>query len=55
MHFVAEADAAAIRAAYVTGGERSVAIELRRRFPGIPDNAAARAGGAKVMVRPRQG
>jgi len=33
-------------AAYETGGELSAAVELRRRFPGITDNAAAHAGGA---------
>jgi len=30
------------REAYETGGELSAAIELRRRFPGIGDNAKAR-------------
>jgi hypothetical protein len=42
MYVVTEADAAAIREAYETGGELSVAVELRRRFPGIVDNATAR-------------
>ena len=42
MYVVTEADAAAIREAYETGGELSAAIELRRRFPGITDNAKAR-------------
>jgi hypothetical protein len=42
MYVVTEADAAAIREAYETGGELSAAIELRRRFPGIVDNAKAR-------------
>lgn len=42
MYAVTEADAAAIRTAYETGGELSAAIELRRRFPGISDNAKAR-------------
>jgi hypothetical protein len=42
MYVVTEADAAAIRTAYETGGELSAAIELRRRFPGISDNAKAR-------------
>jgi len=36
------AHAAAIRAAYFDEGELSAAIELRRRFPGIVDNARAR-------------
>jgi hypothetical protein len=38
-----EADAAAIRAIFHQEGELSAAIELRRRFPGITDNAKARA------------
>jgi hypothetical protein len=42
MYVVSEADAAAIREAYETGGELSAAIEPRRRFPGITDNAKAR-------------
>jgi hypothetical protein len=43
MYILTEADAAAIRETYETGGELSAAIELRRRFPGITDNAKARA------------
>jgi hypothetical protein len=42
MFVVTEADAAAIRAAYEQRGELSAAVELRRRFPGITDNALAR-------------
>jgi hypothetical protein len=42
MFVVTESDAAAIRTAYEQGGELSAAIELRRRFPGITDNARAR-------------
>ena len=42
MFVVTEAEAAAIRAAYEQGGELSAAIELRRLFPGITDNAKAR-------------
>lgn len=42
MFMVDEADAAAIRAAFMEGGEFSAAIELRRRFPGIVDNDQAR-------------
>jgi hypothetical protein len=42
MFVVAEADAAAIRAVYEQRGEFSAALELRRRFPGITDNAEAR-------------
>jgi hypothetical protein len=43
MFVVTEADSAAIRAAFDQEGELSAAIELRRRFPGITDNAEARA------------
>jgi hypothetical protein len=43
MFVVTEADAAAIRAVFDHEGELSAAIELRRRFPGITDNAKARA------------
>jgi hypothetical protein len=43
MFLLTEADAAAIRAIYEQEGELSAAIELRRRFPGITDNAKARA------------
>ena len=35
-------DAAAIRAAFDQGGEFSAAVELRRLFPGVLDNRAAR-------------
>jgi hypothetical protein len=42
MFIVSEAEAAAIRTAYEQGGELSAAIELRRLFPGITDNAKAR-------------
>jgi hypothetical protein len=40
---VTEADAAAIRTALEQDGEFAAAIELRQRFPGIEDNAHARA------------
>jgi hypothetical protein len=43
MFVVTEADAAAIRTAYEQEGELSAAIEVRRLFPGIADNAEARA------------
>jgi hypothetical protein len=43
MFVVTEADAAAIRAVFNQEGELSAAIQLRRRFPGIIDNAEARA------------
>jgi hypothetical protein len=42
MFVVTEADAAAIRAVCEQRVEFSAAIELRRRFPGITDNAQAR-------------
>ncbi len=43
MFVVTDADAAAIRDVFERDGELSAAIELRRRFPGITDNARARA------------
>jgi hypothetical protein len=42
MFCVSETEAAAIRTAYEQDGELSAAIELRRLFPGITDNAKAR-------------
>jgi hypothetical protein len=39
MFVVTEADAAAIRAVYEQRGEFAAAVELRRRFPDITDNA----------------
>jgi hypothetical protein len=42
MFVVTEAEAAAIRAVYQQRGEFAAAVELRRRFPGIIDNAQAR-------------
>jgi hypothetical protein len=42
MFVVSEAEAAAIRAVFEQRGELSAVIELRRRFPGIADNAQAR-------------
>ena len=42
MFVVTEADAAAIRTVFDREGELSAAIELRRRFHGITDNAKAR-------------
>ena len=41
MFVVSEAEAAAIRAIFEQRGELSAAVELRRRFPGIGDNAQA--------------
>jgi hypothetical protein len=55
MYVVTEADAAAIREAYETGGEFS-----GRRFPGITDNATAReqarriAGWTPLPDRPKR-
>jgi hypothetical protein len=42
MFTVDDASADAIRRAFHEGGEFVAAIELRRRFPGILDNADAR-------------
>jgi hypothetical protein len=42
MFLVTEAEAAAIRAVYQQRGEFAAAVELRRRVPGITDNAEAR-------------
>jgi hypothetical protein len=42
MFVVTEAEAAAIRSAFDRGGEFSAAVELRRLFPGVTDNAQAR-------------
>jgi hypothetical protein len=41
MFLVNETDAAAIRAIFNEHGELSAAIELRRLFPGVIDNARA--------------
>jgi hypothetical protein len=42
MFVVTEAETAAIRAVFEQDGEFAAAVELRRRFPGITDNAQAR-------------
>jgi hypothetical protein len=42
MFIVSDAEAAAIRATYEQGGEFAAAVELRRLFPGVTDNAEAR-------------
>ena len=61
MFVVSEADAAAIRAVFEQRGELSAAVELRRRFPGIVDNAQARecariiAGWKPLPLRPLRG
>ena len=57
MFVITEADAAAIRAVFNQEGELSAAIELRRRFPGVTDNAKARACARTIagwMPRPEQ-
>jgi hypothetical protein len=43
MFVVSEEAVAAIRSAYEQGGDLSAAIEVRRLFPGVTDNAKARA------------
>jgi hypothetical protein len=43
-------DAAAIREAYEADGELSAAIEMRRRFPGIADNATAREQARRIAA-----
>jgi hypothetical protein len=42
MFVLTEAEAAAIRAVFEQRGEFAAAVELRRRVPGITDNAQAR-------------
>jgi hypothetical protein len=42
MFSVTETEAAAIRRVYEEEGELSAAIEVRRLFPGVGDNAQAR-------------
>ncbi len=42
MFSVTDAETATIRDAYYQAGELSAAVELRRLFPGITDNARAR-------------
>lgn len=43
MFSVTEAEAAAIRRVFEEEGELSATIEVRRLFPGVTDNAKARA------------
>jgi hypothetical protein len=59
MFAVSEQDAAAVRAAFERGGEFAAAVELRRLFPDITDNAPARAhartiAGWKPLALPRR-
>ena len=42
MFAVTEAEAATIRTPFEQGGEFAAAVELRRLFPGVTDNAEAR-------------
>ena len=59
MFTVTEAEATAIRAVFEQEGEFAAAVELRRRFPGVFDNAQARwcartiAGWQPVRLPPR--
>jgi hypothetical protein len=59
MFVVTEEDASAIRHVFDRDGELSAAVELRRRFPLIDDNAIARqwartiAGWKPLPVRPK--
>jgi hypothetical protein len=46
MFVVTEADAVAIRAVFEQEGELSAAIEVRRLFPGVTDNARPWSGRA---------
>jgi hypothetical protein len=60
MFVVSEAEATAIRTAFDQGGEFAAAVELRRLFPGVTDNAEARecaraiAAWKPLPVKPRQ-
>ena len=42
MFSISDKDIAAIQTAFARGGELAARIEVRRLFPGIPDNAEAR-------------
>ena len=53
MFVVSEAEAAAIRTAFEQRGELSAAVELRRRFPGIIDNAQAGSARASSLAGSR--
>jgi hypothetical protein len=44
MFVFTEDDAAAVRASFLHGGVAAATIELRRRFPGIEDDATALLG-----------
>jgi hypothetical protein len=51
MFVVTEAEAAAIRAVFDQEGELSAAIELRRLFPGVTDDAKARLHARTIAGR----
>jgi hypothetical protein len=51
MFIVSEAEAAAIRTAYEQSGELAAAVELRRLFPCITDNAKARECARTNLLR----
>jgi hypothetical protein len=55
MFLVTEAEAAAIYEIFEREGELSAAIELRRRFPGLRDNAQARAQARTIAGWKRPG
>ena len=48
MFVITEADAAAIRTIFDEEGELSAANEVRRRFPGVTDNAKARIAARRI-------
>jgi hypothetical protein len=50
MFVVTEAEAAAIRAAFEQRGEFAAAIEMRRLFPGVTDNAQARESARAIAA-----
>jgi hypothetical protein len=52
MFVVSDADATAIHAVFDEDGELSAAIELRRRFPKVTDNARAIAGWTPLPAAP---
>jgi hypothetical protein len=60
MFVVSEAEATAIRTAFDQGGEFAAAVELRRLFPAVTDNAEAQECARAIAtwkprpVRPRQ-
>ena len=51
MFVVTEADAAAIRTVFEEEGSLPAAIEVRRRFPGITDNAKAQEHARTIAGR----